>query len=314
MTAFDPRASFPAFYQNPFIQALADVPQWTVSDNEKMPINMRELMTTGRLWGAHEISSECLLRLDELTDFLPTAANNAFYLRSQTEGFAVLDIEKECPPDIAAQLLELPSLYTERSMSGRGYHLLMPLPRNFWDYPIATGKRKLRHEQGWYEILLDHWVTFTRDVVPGAAVSATPSQQWDELYASLARTAIASPGADMSVDEDKPEIPHEEILLQLTTGQPLTITPADYHHDMSRYEFAVLRQLYKRLLSNTGHMRARYPDLIYQDSHIVWLLFEAARAMIPPRAKHEELRGGKPLLFDRALWIISRKVAESEDV
>ena len=163
----DPDALFPEFYTNASVQMLAGHSRWTVSDKDKTPINTRELMTTGRIWGAHEISDDCLVTLEELKGFLPNATNNAFYLKAQIDGLLVLDIEKTCPPEIAAKLLGISdTLYSELSMSGKGYHLLLPLPSNFWDFPIATGKKVLKEEHGYYEILLDHWVTFTRNEVP----------------------------------------------------------------------------------------------------------------------------------------------------
>ena len=32
--------NFPEFYENKFIQSIKDIEKWTISDNEKMPIDM----------------------------------------------------------------------------------------------------------------------------------------------------------------------------------------------------------------------------------------------------------------------------------
>lgn len=311
-TPQDPHAAFPEFYTNPIISAIADEPRWTVSDNEKVPINMRELMSTGRLWGAHEISSECLITLGEMTSFLPSAANNAFYLRAQTDGFLVLDIEKTCPPEVAKKLLSIPSLYSEYSMSGKGYHQILPLPANFWDYPIATGKRVLQKENGWYEILLDHWVTFTREVVPA---SELPQQNfapgaWEEIYAELAQEAIETPESEFDISTERPDIPRVQQILDLMTRRPLEKTLEDFNADYSRFEFSTLGVLYNRLGPILVAIEDVEPGAVFDESAKSWLIYEAAIQMLPNREKHDEVRNGMPLLLNAAVALVARRMGD----
>lgn len=312
----DPDTLFPSFYTNPAVQLLADHTRWSVSDNEKMPIDLRELMTTGRLWGAREISETCLVTLKELKEFLPNATNNAFYLQAQTDGLLVLDIEKTCPPEIAAELLGMSeTLYSELSMSGRGYHLLLPLPPNFWDYPLATGKRVLREEHGYYEILLDHWVTFTRTVVPserylGPDEDELPqAPEWAELYASLAKLAVDAPTIEMDFNAEKPEIPREAQILDLMTRQPHKRDLEKFHGDYSRWEFSILGVLYNRLAAILVAIKD-VVDHPYDESDQAWLVYLAAQQVIPPRNKHEEHRNGVPLLLNAAVSLVGRRVAD----
>jgi hypothetical protein len=308
----DPRSAFPEFYDNPIIGAIADIPRWTVSDNEKVPINMRELITTGRLWGAHEVSDQCLITLDELTTFLPTAANNAFYLRAQTDGFLVLDIEKTCPPEEAKKLLAIPNLYGEFSMSGKGYHLVLPLPANFWDFPIATGKRVLKEEHGWYEILLDHWVTFTRAPIPAAKLP-TPDHAagaWEKLYADLAKDAVEAPTSDIDVSAERPDIPRFEQILDLMTRRPLEKTLEDFHGDYSRFEFSTLGVLFNRMKPILIAVNDAVPEAVFDESTKAWIIYEAAMRMLPSRDKHEEIRNGMPLLLNAAVALVSRRLGD----
>ncbi|MFP3802932.1 hypothetical protein, partial [Paraburkholderia sp. SIMBA_027] len=81
-------------------------------------------------------------------------------------------------------------------MSGRGYHLVIPVPTNLHDFPVAVGKRVLREEHGWYELLFEHWVTFTRRPVPAdvlARAESTPDTPRfaavEDVYAALAAKA-----------------------------------------------------------------------------------------------------------------------------
>lgn len=298
----DPSQSYPRFYTNPVVQDLADIPRWTVSTNEKVPIDFRELMLTGRVKGAKEATSNYLVTLDEITDFLPDASNSTLYLRSQVDGYAVLDIEPSCPPEISAELLKLPALYAEESMSGKGYHLVLPLPDNFMDYPIATQKKTLSEEHNWYEILLEHWITFSRVTIDTAP---DPTADWEELYASLAQHAVISPTAHLDLSNIKPEIPNEEMILRAMTTRPFSKDPGDFHHDMSRYEFFSLGVLRSRMTTCIREFRTAYPATYYGHTEQVWLLYEAAKAVFIHRDKHDEMRNGMPLLFDRASLIIS---------
>lgn len=312
MSHTDPRSAFPEFYDNPIVNAIADIPRWTVSDSDKMPINTRELMTTGRLWGAHAISDECLVTLDELTGFLPTAANNAFYLRAQTDGFLVLDIEKTCPPEIARKMLSIPSLYGELSMSGKGYHLVLPLPANFWDFPIATGKKVLKEAHGYYEILLDHWVTFTRSPIPGGRlpdIDYAPGA-WENLYAELAKDAVEAPVADFDFTAERPDIPRIDTILDLMTRRGLEKALEDFRGDFSRYEFSTLGVLYNRLGPILIAIADAVPDAVFDASAKSWLIYEAATRLLPYRDKHEEIRNGMPLLLNAAYSLVARRLGD----
>lgn len=312
MSHNDPHSAFPEFYENPIINAIADVARWTVSDNEKVPINMRELISSGRVWGAHEVSDKCLVQLNELTSFLPTAANNAFYLRAQTDGFVVLDIEKTCPPEIARELLRLPHLWAEPSMSGKGYHLVMPLPSNFWEYPIAVGKTVLKEEHGYYEILLDHWVTFTR--IPLAA-NTLPEQNfepgaWEDVYAALASVAVEAPVAEFEITAERPDVPRVDQIIELVTRRPLEKTPEDFHNDYSRYEFSALGILFNRLKTILIAIKEVEPDVVYDEAAMSWLIYEAAVQMLPARDKHAEVRNGMPLLLNAAVSLVARRLGD----
>ncbi|MET0887245.1 MAG: hypothetical protein ABWX92_12410 [Mycetocola sp.] len=311
-TPEDPLQVFPEFYNNSIISAIADIPRWTVSDSEKVPINMRELMATGRIWGAHENTEECLVTLDELTTFLPTAANNAFYLRAQTDGFAVLDIEKTCPPEKAAELLKIPNLFVEYSMSGKGYHLILPLPANFWDYPIATGKKVLQEEHGWYEILLDHFVTFTRSVVPADRLPQPDYEPgaWEALYASLAMNAVEAPASEFDLSSERPEIVRGEQILELMTRRPLEKTLEDFNGDYSRFEFSTLGTLYNRLKPILVAIMDAERNAVFDESAKSWLIYEAATRMVPHREKHDEVRNGVPLLLNAAMALVARRLGD----
>ncbi|HEU5223101.1 MAG TPA: hypothetical protein VFU07_05395 [Candidatus Lumbricidophila sp.] len=320
MTALEAlRATFSDFYSNPTIESIADSPRWTVSGQldpnhptkRKAPIDMRELQQNQRLRGAYEKTSNCLMTLDELMQFLPNAANHTFALNAHLDRILVLDIEKTCPPEVARELIALPSLYSELSMSGQGYHLVMPMPASFDEFPIAANKVVLKEEHGWYEILIDHWITFTRVPIPAERLNdrMASSRTWDEVYRSLANTATQAhidAGTRQSVSLEKPDIPGEYEAIRVMTAKPLPKTLSDFHGDHSRFEFSALSTLHQRLSPALPFLSAEY-DTEYSVSMIAWLIYEAALAVLPHRAKHDEYRNQMPLLLNAATDLLARR-------
>ncbi|WP_026927421.1 hypothetical protein [Granulicoccus phenolivorans] len=337
MPAFDPRITFGEFYRNPVIRSLAPASRWTVSGRlgdlaptdaagppagggptYKAPIDARELIRTGRVRGAWAVDRACLVTLDELTRHVPRASNVAFHVQAQTDGVLVLDIEPSCPPDLADDLLRLPGLlYTEQSMSGLGFHALAPLPANFRDFPAATRMRRLQEEHRWFELLLDHWITFTRRPVAATvrariAGRTTPPRVASvaALYAQLAGSArpTARPAA-LDLGPGMPEIPHADAIVRQTLDRVRgrLRTPADFHHDLSRWEFSVLGALHHAMrgpLATRTAFGTRYPPAAQAR-----LLYLAARAVLPHRPKHDERRHGRPFLLDRAAALIAEREA-----
>ncbi|MFC9756713.1 hypothetical protein [Streptomyces sp. NPDC056921] len=336
MIPADPHAWFPQFYDNPAIRALAGACRWTISgqigeedpddpDNlptHKAPIDVRHLIDVGRLRGAWATDQSCLVTLDELTSAMPSAANTAFYLQAQTDGLLVLDIEPDCPTRIATDLLRLPGvLYSELSMSGRGFHLVLPMPQNFHDFPVAAGKRVLREEHGWYELLLDHWATFTRRPVPGhivdrvdAATTAPTFTSVEDLYTQLAAKARESAGASataVNTAESMPDIPYSQAIIEqtLTNARHQFRDPGDFDHDMSRWEFSVLASLYGWMQTQLRAYNA--VGVEYSTGDTAWLLYKAALDVIPPRPKHNQRRNGRPFLLDRSAALVADREAGS---
>lgn len=336
MTASDPRTTFPAFYQNPAIGTLATACRWTISGQigeletkdgttptRKAPIDVRHLIDEHRVRGAWAISPKCLVTLEELTREIPAAANTAFYLQSHLDGLMIIDIEPGCPEDIAMELLALPGvLYSELSMSGRGYHLVTALPENFDAYPVATGKRVLRQEEGHYEILLDHWATFTRTPIPQVVLERSAAAPRlgrfptiEDLYAELAEKAVESlnisPSA-ISTDDHMPDIPYAQDIITktLVSADGQLRDPSRFNHDMSRWEFSVLGSLYGWLRTQITLYSAM--GIEYDSGDHAWLLYGAARKVIPYREKHSQTRNGRPFLLDRAAALVANREAAEE--
>lgn len=333
MTPVDPRSQFAEFYDNPVIGALAPAIRWTVSgrlgdiepgdpdSGRKAPIDIRHLVAgcnpgclhEGPLRGAFATDATCLMDLDELAEALPNAANNAFYLNSAIDGVAVLDIEPDCPPEIAADLLRLPGvLYREVSMSGKGYHLLMDMPRNRNDFEIAAAKRKLQHPEHGYEILFNHWITFTRRPIPAERFDDLQPQRFatiEDVYADLAANARASAAGSadaVTTEEEMPEIAGgTEIIAKTIEGSTKRRKQLeDFGGDHSRWEFSILGTLYAEMLTHMSFYGGLHLTG-YTPGEQSWMLYRAATEVLPERTKHTEIRNGRPFLLDRAASLIA---------
>lgn len=311
--SYDPVTLFPAFYGNQKIQELAQHARWSVSDKNKRPMDLRAMFDEGKIFGAREISTKCLVPLAEITKNLARAATVALHLDSQMMQVMVLDIESKCPPEIRDELLRLPDIYSEVSMSGKGYHLVLPIPVNQAEYPLAATKVKLQEEHGWYEVLMYHWVTFTRKPIPAEQLEGLQPAEpgaWERVYASLAALAKPNHSIDFDVEEEEPEIPQKEKILRLMMSKPYGKTGKDFHGDDSRWEYGMLGHLYnvmRGVMVNMGKTRG----LTWSDSDKVWLLYRAAEQVIPSRKKHLEFRDGYPFLFAAALKLVSSREGDA---
>lgn len=303
-------AEIEAFFDQPQIAAIADDEVWTVSDKNKRPIDIKALKREGKIYGARQHNGECLMSLHELRQFLPNAANTTLALSVHAHDFLVLDIESTCPPQIARQFIEtLPWTYAEVSMSGKGYHLILPVPDNFAEFPFAADKTKLQEENRHYEIIIDHLITFTRKPIPTHPASPGDTSEsraaWMDLYASLAQHASERQEVVFDVSEIRPRIPFRDQYLTMAAAfierHPYPRQPDYFSNDMSRWEFGYLSYIQLKirdaLYNLTPHADLTPQD--YTNEMIAWMMYDLALTLIPHRPKHDELRGGLPYLLAR---------------
>lgn len=308
---FDPYLIFPEFYNNPLIQRIKNIPKWTISDKNKRPIDMRALKDYGEIRGAEHTDQNSLMTLPELCDFMPTATNHAFYLDALTDGFVVLDVEPKCPEEIKRKMLSLPYLYGEVSMSGKGLHLIFLLPECIKDYPVAQKKVVFREENGYYEILLNHYVTFTRRAIsPYFNISdKTNENSFINLFRKMASEQIDVHRDDICIDSMEPDaIPMQGFILDMLAHQHYRKTPGDFSNDMSKYEYAYIGFLYYNLKMLLKVDVIQKESHCYTDQEKAWLLYYAAQDKVPYRAKHEERRYGLPWLLYLCQEVIAKNV------
>lgn len=290
------------FKQHPFIQSITNIPRWTISNEKKIPLDMRILITENRIHGANFYDEQSLTTLTEIDDFFAKAnqlvTNHAFFLDVMIDQFVVLDIEPDCPEDIKEKLLNTPYIYGEVSLSGKGYHLVFPTPKCFMDYPNAHAKPALK-ENKYYEILLNHFCTFTGRMIQPPA---NPTVDFNDIYKSLAENAkmIAKQReVDITTLTEKPDTKMADKVLELLkfAGCQWNKRPSNFkkdkcpsENDPSRYEWAYIAYLKKKLssilcvsmISEEGHE--------YTEQEQAYFLYTVIQELIPHREKHDTYR------------------------
>lgn len=317
MPAFD----FQQFMSHPFVQEIAPNQRWTVSTAYKMPIDIPYLETHAEVIGASFADgNQPLVNLDKLYDLIVRQSkapvmNVAYYLQQALDDFFILDIEPKCPPDISAELLKLPYIYAEYSMSGKGYHLVFRRPNSIpVDRPeLFLAKPAVKESHVWYEFLFNHYVTFTGNQItrPAAQPLLPESRLW-EIFNDVSKNVKINQFIDTDLDNipDLEDIYLGQFIVDLIADSPAVYgkTLSDFNDDNSAYEFGATGY-YKRqlnsLLSSTAYERHEYTL-----EERIRLLYEITKRLIPYREKHEEFRYGMPWLMftaQRSLTIVNKQ-------
>lgn len=285
------------FINNDVICQLAVKPYWTVNIDGKKPLDIVAYDTMKIIRGAQNES--CLTDLNNLLRIVNAIPQQFVYsLNAPRDGFVVLDIEKTCPDEIKDRLLDLPFLYGDISMSGKGCHLVFPCPPLD---EITINKVAMKEEHGYYEVLIHHFVTFTNyTMLPRYDASNAPiqfQQIWDELK-STQRLATKTE-MEFDMDSVKLDFPQYEVLKDAIIRnfkQRFRKRPDDYGGDMSRYEFAVIGSV--RVSTNLILDVPVFARKIKLDEmQKIMLVYQIVTEILEPREKHNEIRDGKPMLL-----------------
>ncbi len=315
-TGSNTRGNYAPFYGTAFVKDNGYKKKWTMSTNiktdtvtDKMPVNMYNFMEKGVITGAMQNDSLSYCTLDELVDFFPVAPNHTFCLDALTDGYCILDIEPKCPDNVKAELIKMDFDYAESSMSGKGIHLIFPLPACIKKYPIAQKKTAMKGENGWYEILLQHQVTFTRNTLDIPRGTEPFAPFFEKLCAAQVDTSLV--GGEVTAD--RPEIPFYDAILQFMNIRGYKKTLEDHNNDMSSYEFGIAYHLYTQMdkMLHTGSIMIKRHE--YTPNERAWILYGGLVKCLPHRDKHDEIKCGVPHLLYTAQRMVSSRLAKEAE-
>lgn len=308
------------FLSNPVIRLLAQEPRWTYSNEKKVPINIRQRIDANRQYfagntqvpvpeyGARTQDRESLTTLFEINSSPFKDINNrAFYLRSETDGLVCLDIEKTCPPDLRDELLSLPHLYAETSLSGQGYHLLMRCPPSWDKFKNVHRHPKLQEKHGFYEFLHKHYMTFTGNQIH--LTTTKTAQDYDALWVPLAEKVkvTAEQYEKFVIDANRQPELDDAYLTELLRVR-YRKTPSDFDNDLSRWEYGYLSTIHQALQRLEFAYKNSRPALSEEEK--CWLVFKAGEQLIPARDKHLGFRSGMPYLLYQASTLVAKAHTE----
>lgn len=290
------------FKNHPFIKSIANIDKWSVTmlDN-KMPVDMFRLMTYDDIRGASFYDYQSLTTRQLVEDTFARVnqipPNYAFYLETSLDGFMILDIEPTCPQEIKERLLKLPFVYGEKSMSGKGYHLIFHTPDNYLDYPVTHDKPALKEDNKYYEILLNHFCTFTGNIID---TPVNPEGNFADIFQELAAQAKEinkQKEAMIHTLSNKPDTEKVDYILQLlrNAAKQYRKKPQDFCKesdgtpDMSRYEWSFICFLYKKL-DEILSISSIKKEHTYTDEEQAYFLYTIACEVLEYRPKHDSFR------------------------
>lgn len=299
---FDPES----FMDNDFIRSISGNEQWTISTKDKMPVDAKQLMNHKVCGASFANGNNPLVTLPHLFSIISRPTNAAYRLCA-ADSFVVLDIEAKCPKEIKYSLLGLPYLYAERSMSGKGFHLIFNRPEDTAYENILNSKSVVRDKNGYYEILIaQHYVTFTNNHDNFPDIKKHNDYTFTQVFDKLARETKVYQESSISVNS-LPRLENvtygPEILYELIQ-KDYNKTPDNFNNrdgvpDLSAYEFGMIGFYRNRLeyIIDKKNIKNKFSI----DEKIV-LIYEAVKYKVLYRPKHDTKRCGMPWL----MWLVKR--------
>lgn len=319
------------FKQNPLVAHLASDPHWTVSDDEKRPVNARILLESGAVINAKPEDNP-LVTLDQLdADENLAAVNRAYRLRARENRVVMIDVEPSAPDSMKQNILDFPGHYTELSKNG-GVHVMILVPEDcitdanrymfdnlsVFKEPVPKGVERGAH----YEVLFnDHYVTFTKKMLtqkPCVNYNEDPEAKNTlmkfldtivELDKEKKQEREVAKQFRIQLMEDFLEDEKQQLVdkfLELKAFENARIqadakTIIDYGGDSSRYEMSVANGLAyhvintQALIKDTISFKDMAAKLSVQD--LVYATYLLLKDAVPYREKHDEDRDNLPWLL-----------------
>ena len=324
------------FSNNPLVAYIGKEPYWTVSDDQKRPVNALALLQDNevkniRFDGEHQMVT--LAELDANPDL--QAVNRAYRLRARENRVIAIDVEPIAPDDMKQQVLHFPAHFTEFSRNG-GVHLFIKVPedlitdenRYMFDdlsvfkepVPKDTDGKDLRKAH--FEVIFnDHFITFTKKmVVQKPCVDYTQdAAAKEQLRAFLAQiTEMDKTRREqrekmkayrIQVFEDSISDEKEELIEKFMELEPFAVareqaeekTAADFAGDLSRYEIAVASGIASHTIRihNLSKGTISFKDIANKlnEQDLVYIVYLMLQDVVPHREKHDEERDGLPWLL-----------------
>ncbi|MGX1266698.1 hypothetical protein RKD55_004642 [Rossellomorea marisflavi] len=325
------------FSQNPLVQHLNKDPYWTVSDDNKRPVNARILLETEIAYNVKFDGEWPLVTLEELdANQNLQAVNRAYRLRARENRVIAIDVEPGAPESMKQEVLAFPAHYTELSKNG-GVHLLILVPEDLitpenrymfddlsvFKEPVPKPEDpKEKPRDAHFEVLFnDHFVTFTKrmltekpcvDYNQDAHAKSTLANflhnivQMDKQRKKEREIAKEYRIGMMKnlIDEEKEKIIESFISIKpfdKAKEQADSKNASDFGGDHSRYEMSVANGLAFHTIRIYGLAKDtisfREMTESLTEQDLAYAIYLLLKEAVPYRDKHDETRDGLPWLL-----------------
>ncbi|WP_078598648.1 hypothetical protein [Evansella clarkii] len=325
------------FMQNPLIKHLSEDPYWTVSDDNKRPVNARLLLDTGNVYNAKFDGEWPLTTLQELdADQNLQAVNRAYRLRARENRVIAIDVEPSAPESMKQEVLEFPAHFTELSKNG-GVHLLILVPEDLihsenrymfeelsvFKEPVPKPENPDEKPRGaHFEVLFnDHFVTFTKRMLtqkPCVDYNQDPEAKKklaDFLDNIVRMDTQRKKERELAkqyrigmmkniIDEEKEKVIESFISIkpfEKTKEQAESKTVSDFGGDASRYEMSVANGIafHTIRIHKLAKDTMSFKDMAKSltEQDLAYAIYLILKEVVPHREKHDETRDGLPWLL-----------------
>lgn len=332
------------FMENETIKKLAKDNRWTISSNEKVPLDAKVLLRSGEIkWASILKKPYPLVTLNELNqDENLLGCNRTYRLNAKKNLTFMIDIEPSATDDVILSGINFPANYTEISMSGRGVHLLVEVPKdlvNDENRYLFEERSVIKDQSKTFEYLFnEHYITFTKRIATDKPIADFVNNQADrEKLINLLAHIVESDkiakanrvnidGIDINIAEN--ETPEQTTAREYLMSIPPTVklieqlsmlSPTDYNNDMSDYEWDVHVACCKRAITTMENVKLASPSpfldkvgCMTEENFCSWA-YELSKEILPWREKHEGIRRGDPWLVYQTKRAWAYVIAKQRD-
>lgn len=316
-----PMQSKQLFKQHPIIQRISENKRWTVSNDNKLPLNTHDLMSGFiRLANVYDEVNP-LTTLNALDDNENLdAVNRTYHLNASQNRILMVDAEPDAPDDVLQRVLAFPAEYTEISRNG-GVHLLIQVPEhliteeNRYLFDLTVIKDKDLNVEYLFN---NHFCTFTKKITTDKPISDINDPSYQQAITKLLNGIVAIDAKTKALREAL--LAQREVLVNtddINTKLVSRITTldgvqslkrrlaqkslADYNNDNSRYESAIASSYAFKIIETMNNINKskKLKPLFdgFDESHIIHTVYVLLKESIDYREKHSTTRQGLPWLL-----------------
>lgn len=322
---FDKYKVYPtsAFAQMPIIQSIKDETEWTVSTDNKIPVDMKHFLDTqGSVKPANVLADEYpLVKLQDMDIPMLDGINRTYHLQAQKNRIFMVDVEPKASPSMLNSAINFPANYKEISKNG-GVHLLIKVPES-----LITDQNKylfdgtvFKSETGDFEYIFNnHFITFTKRIVFDKPLTdfKENTQEYKQLRGLL--NSIVEMDKDrkklreaarLEKAKYKPSDTHSNLIDRIMTATVIKNAikrqkeQEDSNNDDSRFERKIAVACAGQVEYLLGYFNTMPQSRIlfkdFNDSDRIETIHRMLLEILDHRPKHDEYRYGMPWLIYQA--------------